>query len=130
MSSVIFPSSSNIRSVILEDVCAFSVSGLLTKKVLDDIKIDKKSKVLVLGTELHPSFPKTAESWKSLLNHEFIEYHNLINKELDTNDGLLSNVLSTIEAFSNQNKDSIVIINITAILFTNPASKVSRLLRK
>ena len=130
MSSVIFPSSSNIRSVILEDVCAFSVSGLLIKKVLDDIKIDKKSKVLVFGTELHPSFPKTAESWKSLLNHEFIEYHNLINKELDTNDGLLSNVLSTIEAFSNQNKDSIVIINITAILFTNPASKVSRLLRK
>ena len=130
MSSVIFPSSSNIRSVIIEDVCAFSVSGLLTKKVFDDIKVDQKSNVLVLGTELHPSFPKTAESWKSLLNHEFIEYHSLIDKEFETKDGLLSNLLSTIEAFSIQNKDAIVIINITPILFTNPASKVSRLLRK
>ena len=130
MSSVIFPSSSNIRSVIIEDVCAFSVSGLLTKKVFDDIKVDQKSKVLVLGTELHPSFPKAAESWKSLLNHELIEYHNLINNEFDTKDGLLSNIVSTIEAFSIQNTDAIVIINITPILFTNPASKVSRLLRK
>ena len=130
MSSVIFPSSSNIRSVIIEDVCSFSVSGLLTKKVFNDIKVDEKSNVIVLGTELHPSFPKAAESWKSLLNHELIEYHNLINNEFDTKDGLLSNIVSTIEAFSIQNKDAIVIINITPILFTNPASKVSRLLRK
>ena len=129
MSSVIFSSPSNVRSIIIEDVSAFSVSGLMTKKVFDDIKIDSDSHVLVLGTELHPSFPRTADSWKLLLKHELVEYQSLINIQCDKDD-LLSYMISRIEAFCNKNKNAIVIINLTVPLLTNPSSKVSRLLRK
>ena len=132
MSSVILPSPSNVRSVIIEDICAFSVSGLLTKNILQEIKIDDDSKILVLGTELHPSFPATADSWKLLLKHEFIEYQNLISRERDIKDDSLSDILSRINAYSGQNKTKnvIVIMNITVLLLTHPASNVSRLLRK
>ena len=132
MSSVILPSPSNVRSVIIEDICAFSVSGLLTKNILQEIKIDDDTKILVLGTELHPSFPATADSWKLLMKHEFIEYQNLISTERDIKDDSLSDILSRINAFSDQNKTKnvIVIMNITVLLLTHPASNVSRLLRK
>ena len=132
MSSVIFPSPSNVRSVIIEDVCSFSVSGLLTKNILHEIKINDDSKILVLGAELHPSFPTTADSWKLLIKHEYIEYQSLMSTECDIRHDFLANVLSKIETFSGQNKTKniIVIINITFLLLTHPASNVSRLLRK
>jgi len=133
MSSVIFPTTSNIRSVIVEDVCAFSVSGILTKTVLDQFKFETESNILILGTELHPSFPSTAQAWISLLKRNVIEYHLLVKQQQTENEeNFLANVLSRITKFCDANKvgDTVLITNITPLLLTNSSSKVSRLLGK
>lgn len=133
MSAFIFPTPSNIRSVIIEDVCAFSVSGILSKTVIDQFKIETDSNILILGTELHPSFPSTAQAWISLLQRNVIEYQLLVKEQQNENeDDFLANVLSRIKKSCDANKTvhTVLITNLTPLLLTNSSSKVSRLLGK
>ena len=133
MSSVIFSTPSNISSVIIEDVCGFSVSGILTKTVLDQLKIESESHILILATELHPSFPSTTHAWITLLKRNAIDYQ-LVVKELqnENEENFLANVLDRIKKFCDANKigDTVLITNLTPLLLTNSSSKVSRLLGK
>ena len=135
MSSIIFSTPASIRSVIIEDVCAFSVSGLLSKTVLDQLKIDPNSQILILATELHPAFPSSTQAWVSLLQTSAIEYQFLLQDQQIENgneDTLLTDALSKIEKFCDENKtgDTILITNLTPLLLTNSPSKVTRLLGK
>lgn len=132
MNPVLFPTPSNIRSVIVEDVCAFSVSSLLTKTVLNGINVDEESKILILSSELNPTTPLTTSGWNSLLNRNVTEYQNLQREDLnnDTEFSLLENFYKRLEIFSNKYPtDKVVLItNLTSLLLTHSPSRVSRLL--
>ena len=134
MNSLLFSTPSNIRSVIVEDICGFSVSSLLTKAVLNSVISEEESKILIVSTEHHPTAPQTTTGWTSLLNRNVTEYQNLQTEDLDNENelNLLEDFYKRIETFCNKHiSDKVVVItNLTSLLLTYSPSRVSRLLGK
>ena len=135
MSSPIFPTPSNVRSIIIDDICGFSVSSLLSKSILDQIKIQDTSKILVLRSEIHPLFPSNIDAWSTLLKRNVTSYHCLVTEKSEENpigDNVLHNLLKVIETFcsKHQAENVVIITNLTPLLLTHSPSKVSRLLGK
>ena len=122
MNSVLFSTPSNIRSVIVEDICGFSVSSLLTRTVLNSVISEEESKILIVSTELHPTAPRTTTGWTSLLNRNVTEYQNLQTEDLNNENefSLLENIYKRIEIFCNTYiSDKVVVItNLTSLLLT------------
>ena len=133
MSSVLFHAPSIIRSVIVEDISGFSVSALLTKSVLDNVLVNHDSRILILGTELHPKFPSTTSAWNSLLDREVTEYQNVISEQnINDENAYLNSFFKRIQNFCDTYKstDIVLVTNLTSLLLTTSPSKVSRLLGK
>ena len=134
MNSLLFSTPSNIRSVIVEDICGFSVSSLLTKAVLNSVISEEELKILILSTELHPTAPRTTTGWTSLLNRNVTEYQNLQTEDLNNQNelNLLENFYKSVDTFCKKYlSDKVAVItNLTSLLLTYSPSRVSRLLGK
>ena len=134
MHSGIFPVPAHIRSVIVEDVCGFSVGGLLTKTILNSANIDAHSRILILGTERHPSTPTTQKAWESLLNRTITKHEQLTNDpkfyEILEQSALLEYFFQKIQSFCLElvNEKAVLITNLTPLLLGQPSSKIARLL--